>query len=103
MGLSGGVAMRHTVFGIGVGLLAIVLGPSARAQDGRSPLDAPIALRLPSTLPSCGINTVVANLSETSHVAMGFEESQECWAKFPPIWFKSPRIDVTDDDGGCRR
>ena len=86
--------MKHTVFGMGVGLLGIVLGVSATADDGRSPLDAAVALRLPATLPSCGINTLVAKLSETSHVAMGFEESQpDCFATFP-------RFDMTDDDSG---
>ena len=63
-------------------------------HDGRSPLDAAVALRLPATLPSCGINTLVAKLSETSHVAVGFEESQpDCFATFP-------RFDMTDDDSG---
>jgi hypothetical protein len=88
--------MRHRLSGLGAGVLVVLAAASAGAQNSRSPLDAPTTLRLPATLPRCGIDTAVAKLPETSQVATGFEGSQDCWARFP-------RIDVTYDDSGLTK
>ncbi len=82
--------MREAV--VGAAILVLTVGVAGRAQDQPSPLDAPTTLRLPSTLPTCGVNTVLLALARTSHVVSGFEESRdesrECSGRFV-------RVDVT--------
>jgi hypothetical protein len=71
------------------GLLSVgvitVLASVALAAQGGSPFDAPTALRLPNTLPSCGITTALLKLARTSDVAIGVEESSDCLGKRPTL------------------
>jgi hypothetical protein len=59
---------------IGTAILVMTAGPAIRAQDQSSPLDAPTTLRLPASLPACGVDSVLLALARTSHVMTGFEE-----------------------------
>ncbi|HUK32328.1 MAG TPA: hypothetical protein VLV86_00370 [Vicinamibacterales bacterium] len=74
---------------VGAAILILTVGAAVRAQDQPSPLDAPTALRLPATLPACGVNTVLLALARTSHVATGFEESpdesRDCSGRFARV------------------
>jgi hypothetical protein len=83
------VAMRQMVLGLSL----IALTSTAVGAQESSPLDAPTTLRLPNALPSCGITTALARIARTSHVAIGFEETFECSAKWP-------RLHFTYDDSG---
>jgi hypothetical protein len=62
---------------VGTVILVLTAGATIRAQDQPSPLDVPTTLRLPSSLPMCGVDTVLLALARTSHVAIGFEESYD--------------------------
>lgn len=76
-----------------VAISVLVSMQTIAAQDRLSPLDAPTALRLPATLPPCGITTVLLTLARTSRVAIGFEEETACRGQFP-------RLSVTYDKAG---
>ncbi|HYV96078.1 MAG TPA: hypothetical protein VE967_01335 [Gemmatimonadaceae bacterium] len=56
-------------------------------------MDAPTTLRLPASLPACGIDTVLVALARTAHVATGFEYADDCRDRFLPV-------DVTYDLSG---
>lgn len=77
---------------IGAAILVLAVGTAIRAQDQPSPLDVPTTLCLPTSLPTCGVDTVILALARTSHIATGFEESsdesRECQGHFA-------RVDVT--------
>ena len=80
---------------IGAGILMVMAGAGIRAQDQPSPLDAPTTLRLPTSLPKCGVNSVILALARASHIATGFEEDRE---DMPGCagWFA--RVDVIHTD-----
>ena len=78
---------------IGAAVLVLAVGAGLHAQNQASPLDAPTTLRLPVSLPACGINTVLMKLARTSRVATGFEETRDCRGRFP-------RVDVAYDADG---
>lgn len=69
----------------GAAILVLTLGAAIRAQDQPSPLDVPTTLRLPASLPACGIDAVLVRLARTSHIATGFEQASECLGQFPHV------------------
>jgi hypothetical protein len=76
-----------------VGILAVLASVALAAQGSRSLFDVPTALRLPITLPACGITTALLKIARSSDVAIGLEESSDCRGKFP-------RVDLTNDNAG---
>jgi hypothetical protein len=84
--------MRQRLLGVGFLVMLASLAVGA-AQESGSPLDTPTTLRLPETLPPCGITTALQRLARTSRVAIGFEEGSDCRGNFP-------RLNVTYDDSG---
>jgi hypothetical protein len=66
-------------------ILVLAAGIAIRAQDEPSPLDAPTTLRLPASLPACGIDSVLVALARTAHIATGFERANNCRDRFQPV------------------
>jgi hypothetical protein len=77
--------MRRTLLTVIV--VTVAASASANSLDGRLS-----TLRVPHTLPACGIATVVAQLARAGHVAIGFERQIECTGVN-----SFPKLDVTND------
>jgi len=77
----------------GFAIVIVITGVTILAQAQPSLLDAPTTLRLPASLPACGIDTVLVALARTAHVATGFEHANDCRDRFLPV-------DVTYDLSG---
>ena len=74
--------MRHASAGFAV---IVLIGAAILAQAQPSPLDVATTLRLPASLPACGVDTALVALARTAHIATGFEPANDCRDRFVPV------------------